>query len=126
MPIPSAAFRQVEARAHFRFDKIIPITYASEEYAEVRAFARNISAGGMLVETALPPPLGTEVRIRFEIPDSHASIWVRAEIKNHYVFNYVEADEPRVARGMGVRFLEFVEDGGEKMRLSMTRWRVLH
>lgn len=115
-----------DQRTAFRFNKIIPVTYASEEFAEIRAFARNISSGGMLIETAMPPALGTEVRIHFQIPDSQASICVRAEVKNHYVFNYAEAGEPRVARGMGVRFLEFLEDGGERMRLSMTRWRVLH
>jgi c-di-GMP-binding flagellar brake protein YcgR len=115
-----------DQRADFRFDKIIQVSYASEEFAEVRAFARNISAGGMLIETAMPPALGTQVRIHFQIPDSQASICVRAEVKNHYVFNYVEQGEPRVARGMGVRFLEFMEDGGERMRLSITRWRVLH
>ena len=115
-----------EQRTSFRFIRVIPISYASEEFAEVRAVARNISSGGMLIETPFPPALGSEVRIHFQIPDSQASIMARAEVKNHYVFNYSDKGEPRVARGMGVRFLEFVEDGEQAMRSSFARWRTLH
>jgi len=115
-----------EQRTSFRFIRVIPVTYASEEFAEIRAIARNISAGGMLIETPFPPALGTEVRIHFQIPDSQASIMVRAEVKNHYVFNYSENGDPKVARGMGVRFLEFVEDSEQEMRSSLARWRTLH
>ena len=115
-----------DQRTSFRFTRVIPVSFASEEYAEVRAIARNISSGGMLIETPCPPALGCEVRIHFEIPDSQASIMARAEVKNHYVFNYSENGEPRVARGMGVRFLEFVEDGEQRLRSSFTRWRTLH
>jgi hypothetical protein len=115
-----------EQRTSFRFIRVIPISFATEEYAEIRAVARNISSGGMLIETPYPPALGSEVRIHFQIPDSQSSIMARAEVKNHYVFNYSEGGEPRVARGMGVRFLEFVEDGEERMRSSFARWRTLH
>ena len=51
----------------------------------------------MLIETPFPPALGTEVRIHFQIPDSQASIMVRAEVKNHYVFNYSDNGDPKVA-----------------------------
>jgi c-di-GMP-binding flagellar brake protein YcgR len=113
-----------EQRTSFRFIRVIPITYATEEFAEIRAVARNISVGGMLIETPFPPALGTEVRIHFQIPE--ASIMVRAEVKNHYVFNYSDHGDPKVARGMGVRFLEFVEDSEQEMRSSLARWRTLH
>jgi hypothetical protein len=115
-----------DQRTSFRFIRVIPISFSTDEFAEIRAVARNISSGGMLIETPFPPALGCEVRIHFEIPDSQASIMARAEVKNHYVFNYSENGEPRVARGMGVRFLEFVEDGEQQLRSSFTRWRTLH
>src|SRR5689334_16734201 len=98
-----------DQRTSFRFIRVIPVSFSTDEFAEIRAVARNISSGGMLIETPFPPALGTEVRIHFEIPDSQASIMVRAEVKNHYAFNYADNGEPRVARGMGVRFIEFVE-----------------
>src|SRR5688572_7765537 len=96
--------KALEKRTSFRFIRVIPVTFESEDFAEVRAIARNISSGGMLIETPFPPALGSEIKVHFHIPDSQASVSVRAEVKNHYVFNYSEGGEPRVARGMGVRF----------------------
>ncbi len=122
MTLPKAR----DQRAAMRFEKVIPVAVESEDYGELGAVARNISTGGMLIETPSPMPLGSEVRVHFQIPDSQASVVVRAEVKNHYAFNYCDDGEPRHARGMGVRFLEFVEDGGEVLRLSLTRFRTLH
>jgi c-di-GMP-binding flagellar brake protein YcgR len=118
--------RPRDQRTSIRFNKIFKVTVSTEEFAEIDAVARNISAGGMLIETVSPSPLGSEIRVRFDIPDSQASIVARAEVKNHYVFNYNEDGRPRWARGMGVRFLEFVEDGEEMLRLSLTKCRTLH
>jgi hypothetical protein len=115
-----------DKRTSIRFLKVIRVSISSEEFAEIPAVARNISAGGMLIETCQPPPLGTEVTIHFRMPDSDADITVRAEVKNHYFFNYWEDGEPRRASGMGVRFVQFVDDGEEAMRSSFTRWRTLH
>src|SRR5262245_25959887 len=79
-----------EQRASFRFNKVFEVYFSSEEYAEIAGVARNISEGGMLIETPSLLPLGSECRIRFQIPDSEASLVVRAEVKNHYHFNYVD------------------------------------
>jgi hypothetical protein len=118
--------KPLDKRTSIRFNKVFKVSVSTEDYAEVDAVARNISAGGMLIETITPPPLGSEVRVRFDIPDSQASIVARAEVKNHYVFNYCEDGILRWARGMGVRFVEFLEDGEEMLRLSLTRSRTLH
>jgi hypothetical protein len=118
-----------EQRATIRFNKVFEVSLSSEDYGEIGAVARNISIGGMLIETPSVPPLGSEVRIRFQIPDSDASIIVRGEVKNHYVFNYAEAGALRWARGIGVRFLEFLADGADQLRVSLggrTRMRTLH
>lgn len=115
-----------EKRAAVRFDKVIAVAVESEDFCEMTAVARNISAGGMLIEISSPMPLGSEVRVHFQIPDSQASFSARAEVKNHYAFNYCEDGAYKHARGMGVRFLEFVEDGAEQLRLSLTRARTLH
>lgn len=115
-----------EQRTSMRFEKVIPVGLSTEEYGEIGAVARNISSGGMLIETPAPMPLGSEVRVHFQIPDSQGSLVARAEVKNHYCFNYYEDGTPRQARGMGVRFLEFLEDGAERLRLTLTRYRTLH
>jgi len=124
MPCPNSR----EQRASIRFNKVFEVSLSSEEYGEIGAVARNISVGGMLIETPSVPPLGCEVRIRFQIPDSDASIIVRGEVKNHYVFNYAEGGALRWARGIGVRFLEFLSDGADQLRVSLdrSRMRTLH
>ncbi len=109
-----------------RFDKVFPVSISAECYGEVAAVARNISAGGMLIETPFPFPLGSEVRVHFQMPDSRGAISVRAEVKNHYALNYCEGDEQHSARGMGVRFLEFVQDGAERLEVSLSGARTLH
>jgi hypothetical protein len=121
-----AVTRAADKRASIRFLKVIPVTISSEEWSEAPAVARNISEGGMLIEMLQPPPLGTEVRVHFRMPDSDSTIQVRAEVKNHYCFNYWDEGGPRRACGMGVRFLEFVDDGEDLLRLSFTKWRTLH
>ena len=117
-----------DQRASIRFNKVFEVSLSSEDYGEIGAVARNISVGGMLIETPSVPPLGCEVRIRFQIPDSDASIIVRGEVKNHYVFNYAEGGALRWARGIGVRFLEFMSDGADQLRISLdrSRMRTLH
>jgi hypothetical protein len=113
-----------DQRASIRFNKVFEVSLASEEYGEIGAVARNISLGGMLIETPSLPPLGSEVRIRFQIPDSDASIIVRGEVKNHYVFNFADAGALRWARGIGVRFLEFLSDGADQLKVSLSRSRM--
>lgn len=116
----------LDKRTSIRFTKVFRVNISSEDFGEVGAVARNISAGGMLIETPSPLPLGSAVKVHFQIPDSHDAIVARAEVKNHYAFNYYDAGERRWARGMGVRFTEFVEDGADLLRVSLTRFRTLH
>lgn len=115
-----------DRRATMRFDKVFKVNLASEDFGEIGATARNISTGGMLIEMSSPLPLGSEVEVQFAIPDSHASIAVLAEVKNQYAFNFFEDGEAHSARGIGVKFIEFVEDSEEQLRLSLSRFRTLH
>jgi hypothetical protein len=115
-----------EQRASIRFNKVFQVQISSEDFGEVHAVARNISTGGMQLETPATLPLGAVLEVRFQIPDSDASLIARAEVKNHYVFNYVEDGALRWARGMGVRFLEFLSDNGQATLRSSLRMRTLH
>jgi hypothetical protein len=47
-----------DKRIHIRFDMLFPCAMASELYGETQVVARNVSAGGMLVQTADVLPLG--------------------------------------------------------------------
>jgi PilZ domain-containing protein len=97
-----------------------------EGFAEFEAVARNISMGGMLIESPSLPSLGSVIRVSFQMPDSDATLVALAEVKNHYVFNYHEGGGLRWARGVGVRFVEFLTDVDLGEALRATRMRTLH
>ena len=94
-----------ERRAAMRFDKILPVQVESPLYGSVSCIARNISSGGVFLETAEPLPLGAEVRVSFEYDGE--TIVAIGQVKNHYFFNYSQKERPQSLCGMGVRFLEF-------------------
>ena len=115
-----------DQRISMRFNKVFSIVIGSELHGDSRAVARNISAGGMLVEMADPLPLGAVVTVHFRIPDSHGEFVVRAEVKHQYCYNYSVGDEPSRARGIGLRFTEFVQESPMTLGRALTRSRVLH
>lgn len=108
-----AAIAPREKRIHTRFDKAFPVMVGSETYGDSWAIARNVSAGGILVEMPYAPPLGTVVTIHFQ----HAredelvdEMVVRAEVKHHHYLNFTNGDAA-ASRAIGMRFLEFVDAG---------------
>ena len=112
-----------EKRIHIRFDKIFPVTVGSELYGETVAVARNISAGGMLVQASEVLPMGSVVTVHFRIDGTDDEIVARAEVKHHLCLNFAIAGmEPRSARGMGLRFIDF----DDQLPLSLPATRLLH
>ncbi len=98
-----------EKRLDMRFDKVFPVMVGSEIYGDSPGVARNISAGGMLVEMVEPIPLGAHVTVHFRLPEGGVDIAARAEVKHHYCFNFAAGAERGQARGIGLRFVEFLE-----------------
>ena len=62
------------------------------------ASTRNISLGGVFVETATPLPLQTRLQIRFRIPTQAEPIEVGGEVR------WVEPGGGEQLPGMGIRF----------------------
>lgn len=113
-PAPKTAF---EKRIHTRFDKVFVVVIGSELYGDATAIARNVSAGGILVEMSYAPPLGTVVTVHFQNPrgdDLLDELVVRAEVKHHHYLNFGYDTEAASTRAIGLRFLEFV-DAGERI-----------
>lgn len=109
------AVRVVEKRIHTRFDKAFLVVIGSELYGDSFAIARNVSAGGILVEMSYAPPLGTVVTVHFQharSEDDLDEIVVRAEVKHHHYLNFTGSGEAASTRAIGLRFLEFVDAGG--------------
>ena len=105
-----------EKRIHTRFDKAFVVVIGSELYGDSFAIARNVSAGGILVEMTYAPPLGTVVTVHFQYNRDDASerideIVVRSEVKHHHYLNFSGSGEAASTRAIGLRFLEFVDLG---------------
>jgi len=110
---PLPALPVFEKRIHTRFDKAFPVVIGSELYGDSFAIARNVSAGGILVEMSYAPPLGTVVTVHFQhrSDESVAEIVARAEVKHHHYLNFAGAGDAASTRAIGLRFLEFVDHG---------------
>jgi hypothetical protein len=108
----------IEKRIHTRFDKAFVVVIGSELFGDAVAIARNVSAGGILVEMSYAPPLGTVVTVHFQYAregDLVDEIVARAEVKHHHYLNFSDGREDQAsARAIGLRFLEFL-DAGERI-----------
>lgn len=121
-----AARVATDKRNDLRFDKVFPVRVESILFGDFACVARNISAGGMFIETREPLPLGARVRVRFLNPDESAEIVAVGEVKNHYFVNYNDQGVSRSTTGMAVRFVSFEDEGQRVLADCLTRMRVLH
>jgi hypothetical protein len=123
-PAPSAAAR--DKREHLRFDKVFPVRVESILFGELPCIARNVSAGGIFLETPEPLPLGARVRVCFLNPGEDSEIVALGEVKNHYFVNYSDRGVTRSVIGMAVRFTSFENQSDTALRDCLDRLRVLH
>jgi hypothetical protein len=117
LPLPDLVrLLEHEKRIHTRFNKVFVVVIGSELYGDTYAIARNVSAGGVLVEMTYAPPLGTVVTVHFKAPggDDFDEMVVRAEVKHHHYLNFSGSGEAAATRAIGLRFLDFV-DAGERV-----------
>lgn len=111
-PIPSVPI--LDQRIHTRFDKAFLVVIGSEAFGDTFAIARNVSAGGILVEMPYAPPLGAIVTVHFQYArdgDGCDELVARAEVKHHHYLNFGTAGDAVRVRGIGLRFTEFVDAG---------------
>ncbi len=102
-----------ERRSNPRLDKVFPVYLEGERGGGV-GVARNISEGGMFVETREPQPLGSQVRVTF--PSQTGEMTAVAEVR--YVCHLLGRSAAGILngaiRGMGVRFLYFEPGAGAR------------
>src|SRR5678816_1575378 len=111
IPVPIIE-KRIEKRIHTRFDKAFLVVIGSELYGDSFAVARNVSAGGILVEMSYAPPLGTVVTVHFQHAREDGEldeIVARAEVKHHHYLNFTGGNDAASSRAIGLRFLEFVD-----------------
>ncbi len=95
-------------------------------FGDLPCVARNVSEGGIFLETPEPLPLGARVRVRFLTHDESAEVVALGEVKNHYFMNFVQDGTSRSVSGMAVRFFAFEEESQHVLRDCLNRFRVLH
>src|SRR5262249_28186777 len=113
-------------RRAMRFESVFPVILSTEAFGECNAMARNISAGGILVEMAEPLPLGAFVRVHFFMPDSQASIIAPGEVKNPYFLNFSDGIGQRSLTGIAIRFTAFEAEAKERLGSGLSQMRILH
>jgi hypothetical protein len=106
--------RPADRRAGSRLDKVFPV-WLEGLHGCGMGIARNISEGGMFVETATPHPIGSQVHVAF--PSESGDMTAVAEVRYvcHLVGRRAGQDVHASVHGMGVRFLYF-EARGEAVR----------
>jgi len=107
---PTEETTSLERRTTGRLDKVFAV-WLEGQRGEVHGIARNISPGGLFVETPVTQPIGSEVRVNFS--PSGGGIVAVGEVR--YVCHLVGRrspgsegpDVPVGVQGMGVRFIRF-------------------
>ena len=103
-----------DRRTGSRLDKVFPV-WLEGVHGCGMGIARNISEGGMFVETATPHPIGSQVQVSF--PSDAGDMVAVGEVRYvcHLVGRKAGQDVHAAVHGMGIRFLYF-EARGEAQR----------
>lgn len=103
---------RTDRRLSARLDKVFPV-YLDGERGVGMGIARNISPGGMFVETRAPQPIGSQVRITFSSEGGEMTAIAEVRYVCHLLGRAPREDSgPLALRGMGMRFIYF-ETGEE-------------
>lgn len=94
-----------------RLDKAFPVWLEGERGGSF-GVARNISQGGMFIETPEPHPLGSHVQVTFPSPAGEMTAIAEVRYVCHLLGRLADGAPTHAAvRGMGVRFLYFEATG---------------
>jgi len=104
-----------DRRQERRFDKVFAV-YLCGAWGTSFGIARNISEGGMFIETPDPYPLSSRMRITFSPLKGNAEMTVVGEVIHLCFLDQTAATQNaasarrRVMVGMGVRFVQFEKE----------------
>jgi hypothetical protein len=109
---PSEDHARRDRREGARLDKVFPV-YLDGQRGVGMGIARNISPGGMFVETRAPQPIGSQVRVTFTAEGGDMTAIAEVRYVCHLLGRSGSAaGGPLALRGMGMRFIYF-ETGDE-------------
>lgn len=107
---------QVTKRKHPRFAVELPVIYSSATLT-IDAVVRDLSRGGMFIESELLDPVGTPCEVT-ALPDGHAAMQFSG------VVAHVSSDKLTVARpsGLGIRFISGSDPAMQWLGELLTRY----
>ncbi len=95
-------------RRYLRKDVVTPVAYTYN--SETRTcLTTTLGEGGLYAQTLLPPPLGAQVILEFELPDGH-KIKVTGEVRHSLENTYGS-----LPAGFGAQFLDLSEADRERI-----------
>lgn len=109
-PEPSGA----ERREHERYETSIAVDYASGE-TFLFAYLQNISEMGIFIRTDHPAPVGTRLRLRFQVEPKTTEIDPLTLDGEVTWINPLRVTGDNLNPGMGVRFIELTPDKREEV-----------
>jgi hypothetical protein len=89
-----------------RFDKAFPV-FLEGDRGVASGVGRNITDGGMFIETREPFPLGTRVKVTFPSPHGGAEMTLEGEVRYQCFINFGRPDGVTRGgmRGVGLKFV---------------------
>jgi len=94
-----------ERREHPRVQLVVKVTNKSTKEFHY-FYSRNVSLGGIFLETRQPYQPGTDVELDFFVPAGEKRQRVLTNGKVARVVEYLDAQKENVAPGMGIKFDE--------------------
>jgi|SRR5437588_3301815 len=83
-------------RSDRRYERRVAIDVVHEG-SSFNAYTRNISLGGVFIETETTLPFGARVAMKFRVPSQHEAVEVEGQVR------WLEMEDGHV-RGIGIRF----------------------
>lgn len=100
-----------ERRRYERYATSISVDYSSGDNF-LFSYIENISEMGIFIRSDSPPPIGTELTVRFNAPDGGAQL----ELEGRIVWiNPVRVNGENLNPGMGVRFRALTPEQREQV-----------
>ena len=107
---PTEVTSRPDRRITTRLDKVFAV-WLEGQRGEIRGLARNISPGGLFVETPQTEPIGSEVRVNFTTDGGGIVAVGEVRYLCHLVGRKAPGSEgpdvPVGVQGMGIRFIRF-------------------
>ena len=95
-------------RRYLRKDLVLPIKF--EWNGETRScLSTTLGEGGIYAQTLLPPAVGAQIKVHFDLPDGH-HVKVMGEVRHSLENSYGS-----LPAGFGIQFLDLSEADRQKI-----------